>query len=195
MASGEARGGSGGHGFGPGLGADLGADLGVGFEPGIGGGIGPEVGHEVGPEVGTAARPGRQQDGFAAAAPGHSLERTEAGRAILSRLESGNEARLRALLGPVAPDLTDMILGFFGDVYARPGLPLRDRMLVTLSALAALGHAGPQLAAHVRNALNAGLTRQEIAEVFMQVFGYAGFPASINALTTARAVFDDIDNS
>jgi len=45
-------------------------------------------------------------------------------------------------------------------------------------------------AAHVRNALNIGLTREEIAEILMQIAGYAGFPASLNALATAKAVFE-----
>lgn len=116
--------------------------------------------------------------------------RIEAGREILARLDPGNEERLRALFDGVAPDMTGIILGFFGDVYARPGLSLRERMLVTLSAIAALGHAQPQLAAHVRNALNIGLTREEIAEALMQIAGYAGFPASLNALATAKAVFE-----
>lgn len=121
-------------------------------------------------------------------------DRIGKGREILARLEPGNEARLRELFAGVAPDMTEIILGFFGDVYARPGLSMRERMLVTLSAIAALGHAQPQLAAHVRNALNAGLTREEIAEVFMQIAGYAGFPASLNALSTAKAVFAQDDN-
>ena len=117
-------------------------------------------------------------------------DRVEKGREILARLDPGNEERLRALFDGVAPGMTDIILGFFGEVYARPGLCLRDRMLVTLSAIAALGHAQPQLAAHVQNALNIGLTREEIAEVFVQISGYAGFPASLNALATAKAVFE-----
>lgn len=117
-------------------------------------------------------------------------DRIEKGRDILARLDTGNEERLRAMFEDVAPGMTDIILGFFGDVYARPGLSIRDRMLVTLSAIAALGHAQPQLAAHVRNALNIGLTPEEIAEIFMQIAGYAGFPASLNALATAKAVFE-----
>ncbi|GFK93816.1 hypothetical protein NNJEOMEG_01652 [Fundidesulfovibrio magnetotacticus] len=117
-------------------------------------------------------------------------DRIEAGRAVLASLDPGNEAMLRQAFDQTAPGMTEMILGFFGDVYARPGLPLRERMLVTLAALAALGHAQPQIAAHVKNALNVGLTREEIAEVFMQVSGYAGFPAALNALATARAVFE-----
>jgi len=121
-------------------------------------------------------------------------DRIETGRDILARLDPGNEERLRALFEGVAPDMTELILGFFGDVYARPGLTLRDRMLVTLSAIAALGHAQPQLAAHVRNALNIGLTREEIAEVLMQIAGYAGFPASLNALATAKDVFEEDGN-
>lgn len=120
-------------------------------------------------------------------------DRIDSGRGILARLDAGNEERLRALLDGVAPGMTEIIFGFFGDVYARPGLALRERMLVTLSAVAALGNAQPQLAAHVRNALNIGLTREEIAEAFMQIAGYAGFPASLNALATAKAVFDEAD--
>ncbi len=121
-------------------------------------------------------------------------DRIARGRDILAALNPDNEPMLDALFEGVAPDMTAMIQGFFGDVYARPGLPMRERMLVTLAAIAALGHAQPQLAAHIRNALNLGLTRQEIAEVFMQVAGYAGFPAAINALATAKQVFSQDTN-
>ena len=117
-------------------------------------------------------------------------DRIERGREILAGLNPGNEELLRTLFDGVAPDMTAIIQGFFGDVYARPALPLRERMLVTLSAIAVLGHAQPQLAAHVQNALNIGITREEIAEVLMQIAGYAGFPASLNALATAKAVFE-----
>ncbi|WP_243439010.1 carboxymuconolactone decarboxylase family protein [Fundidesulfovibrio soli] len=116
-------------------------------------------------------------------------DRIGRGRELLARLNPDNDRLLRGLLDDLAPEMVEMIQGFFGDVYARPGLPLRERMIVTLAALAALGHAQPQLQAHVRNALNAGLTPEEITEIFVQISGYAGFPASLNALATAKGVF------
>jgi alkylhydroperoxidase/carboxymuconolactone decarboxylase family protein YurZ len=44
-------------------------------------------------------------------------------------------------------------------------------------------------AAHIEGALNVGLTREEIVEVIVQMAIYAGAPAAINALETAKAVF------
>lgn len=97
---------------------------------------------------------------------------------------------INALQG-LAPDLARYIIEFgFGDVYDRPGLSLPERELVTLGALAALGHASPQLKVHVHAALNVGLTREAIVEALIQVSLYAGFPAALNALFAAREVFD-----
>ncbi len=123
--------------------------------------------------------------------PGERLER---GRALLATLDPGNEDRLRQAFQGVAPDMLNYVLEYpFGDVYSRPGLDLRSRMLVTLSAVATLGYAQPQLKAHVKNALNIGLTREEIAEVFIQLSVYAGFPAALNALASAKEVFRQMD--
>ncbi|MER8333998.1 carboxymuconolactone decarboxylase family protein, partial [Acinetobacter baumannii] len=79
----------------------------------------------------------------------------------------------------------------FGDIYARPGLSLRDREIATIAALTAMGNARPQLEVHLRAGLNVGLTRQEIVEVLMQMAVYAGFPAALNGIAAARAVFRD----
>jgi len=92
-------------------------------------------------------------------------------------------------LRDLAPDLADWIIDFsYGDVMSRPGLDRRSRQLATIAALTATGHA-PQLAVHIRGALNVGCTRQEIVEVILQMTVYAGFPAAINALDVAREVF------
>jgi 4-carboxymuconolactone decarboxylase len=92
----------------------------------------------------------------------------------------------------VAPDLARFTVEFgYGDVWSRPGLTPRQRQLVTIAALAALGNAAPQLRFHIGGALNVGCTRREIVETFIQATVYAGFPAALNALGAAREVFAD----
>jgi len=77
----------------------------------------------------------------------------------------------------------------FGMIWSRPGLAIRDRSLATVAQLAALGRTG-ELRAHLRGALNVGLTRDELVEVLMQTAVYAGVPAANEALQVAAEVFD-----
>ncbi len=57
------------------------------------------------------------------------------------------------------------------------------------AALTALGHAQPQLKVHLHGALNVGCTREELVEVIIQMAVYAGFPAALNGMATAKEVF------
>jgi 4-carboxymuconolactone decarboxylase len=94
-------------------------------------------------------------------------------------------------LKAISPDFARYLIEFpFGDIYARPGLDLRSREIATIAALTALGNASPQLEVHVAAGLNVGLSREEIVEIIIQMAVYAGFPAAINGLNTAKAVFD-----
>ncbi|ENH5012769.1 carboxymuconolactone decarboxylase family protein [Klebsiella pneumoniae] len=63
------------------------------------------------------------------------------------------------------------------------------REIATIAALTALGNAEPQLKVHIAAGLNVGLTQEEITEAIMQMAVYAGFPAALNGLFAARAVF------
>ena len=65
-----------------------------------------------------------------------------------------------------------------GYLPAGPASMLKTRELITVAALTALG-AMPQLRFHLRSALNAGCTREEIVETLMQMSVYAGFPAGV----------------
>ncbi|MGN5634203.1 carboxymuconolactone decarboxylase family protein [Streptomyces sp. AC154] len=95
-------------------------------------------------------------------------------------------------LSDIAPDLARYAVEFaYGDLYTRPGLALPQRQLVTVAALAALGNAEPQLRFHIAGALNVGCTRREIVEVVMHALVYAGFPAALNGIAAARAVFTE----
>lgn len=118
--------------------------------------------------------------------------RNERGRRLLARIDGEAGQAVIDSLADIAPDFADLLLEFpFGDIYARPGLSLRDREIATIAALTAMGNARPQLKVHLRAGLNVGLTRQEIVEVLMQMAVYAGFPAALNGIAAARAVFRD----
>ena len=80
----------------------------------------------------------------------------------------------------------------WGGLWTRPGLPRKARSLVNLGMLAALNR--PQeIKIHVRGAINNGVTREEIAEVFLQAAVYAGAPAGMDAFRAAKEVFDELD--
>lgn len=92
-------------------------------------------------------------------------------------------------LGELSPDLARMVVEFgYGDINARPGLSLRHRQLATVTALAAMGHARPQLEFHIGGALNVGVGAQELVECLLQVVPCAGFPAALNGIAAARTV-------
>jgi len=121
-------------------------------------------------------------------------DRFARGSALLDQIHAGGGAQLVDALSDVAPDLARYIVEFgFGDVYARPGLSLRDRQLATVAALAALGTAQAQLTAHIEGALTVGVTRDEIVEIIIQMALYGGFPAAMNAVDAARTAFAAAD--
>ena len=80
----------------------------------------------------------------------------------------------------------------WGDVWQREGLDLKTRSLITVAALVTLARED-QLKGHLWRALDNGVTREEIREVFLQVGIYAGVPAAIDSFRIAREVFESID--
>ena len=116
--------------------------------------------------------------------------RYERGLKRLSEVDGRAGEDVVAKVAAISPDFARYLVEFpFGDVYARGGLNLRDREIATIAALAALGHALPQLKVHVAAGLHVGLTRDEILEIIIQMAVYAGFPAALNALFAAQEVF------
>ncbi|WP_327312120.1 carboxymuconolactone decarboxylase family protein [Streptomyces sp. NBC_01235] len=93
--------------------------------------------------------------------------------------------------GRLGEELVDIgLTSVWGALWGREGLAPRDRSLVTLGILIALG-AETELKTHVRIALTNGLTRDQIAEVIYHSSGYAGFPRAVAARTAARAALED----
>lgn len=119
-----------------------------------------------------------------------TMTRLERGQQELARIDGEGGQKVVDALADIAPDFARYLLEFpFGDIYARPGLGLREREIATIAALAAMGNAAPQLKVHIQAGLNVGLTRDEITEVLMQIAVYAGFPAALNGLFAAKEVF------
>lgn len=112
------------------------------------------------------------------------------GQARLAQITGRSGAEVMAALEDIAPDFARYIFEFgYGDIYSRPGLDLRTRLLATVAGLTALGHAERELEVHIGSALNCGATREEVVETIMQMALYAGFPAALNALFVAKRVF------
>ncbi len=88
----------------------------------------------------------------------------------------------------------DMLEMFFGKTFNPDGLDARTRFLVTIAALTVLGPLGePQMRVTVQNALAAGATQREIAEVIWQMSMFGGVPAMQKALEIAQAVFAETE--
>ena len=82
----------------------------------------------------------------------------------------------------------------WGQTWARDGLSRRERSILNLGMLAALGRS-QELGIHVRAALGNGLTPAEIGEAFRQVAIYVGFPAGIEAFRVAKPIIAEQDGA
>ena len=117
------------------------------------------------------------------------------------RFEAGMQVR-RAVLGDAHVDRaeagkTDFDVDFqrfitegaWGSVWSRPGLTRRERSLLTITLLAALGH-DEELAMHLRATANTGATPDDIKEALLHVAVYAGVPAANRAIKIAKSVLE-----
>lgn len=91
----------------------------------------------------------------------------------------------RAAAKAFTPELTEFVEDpLFSKVWADGALSPRDRSLITVAALVAL-HGFDELPAHLRRAIDNGVTRAELSALITHMAFYAGFPAAISA--SARA--------
>lgn len=82
--------------------------------------------------------------------------------------------------------------GAWGSVWSRPGLTRRERSMITIALLAALGHT-EEVAMHVRATANTGATPEDIKEALLHVAVYAGVPAANQAFKVAQATLEEMD--
>lgn len=102
---------------------------------------------------------------------------------------AGGEDVIKSL-EDIAPDVGRYIIEFaFGEIYARAGLSLQEREMITITSLLTAGGCEPQLEVHINGALNVGVSEEKIVETFTQCIPYVGFPRVLNAIFTAKKVF------
>ena len=79
----------------------------------------------------------------------------------------------------------------WGDVWNRPGIDHKTRSIINLAMISALNRT-EELRAHVRGAINNGVSKEEISEIFLQVAVYCGMPAGLTSFKTAKEVFKEM---
>ena len=121
--------------------------------------------------------------------------------ADLDELETIGQQTMRTLhaeradAGYAAPDsaaselYATAIQYLYGEVWNRPGMTLRQRMICSVAAFTATQMESQQRK-FFRSAQNVGLSRTEILEIITQTGPYSGFPPSLNALTVAQQVLE-----
>lgn len=73
----------------------------------------------------------------------------------------------------------------------RPGLDRRSRSILNLGMLAALNRPH-EMKLHIRGAINNGLTKDELKEIFVQIGTYCGVPAALDSFRVAKEVFKEM---
>ncbi|MGW2372144.1 MULTISPECIES: carboxymuconolactone decarboxylase family protein [Kitasatospora] len=123
---------------------------------------------------------------------GQRQERFDRGMEMLTRVDGESGQRVVEALADINPELAHQVVAWgFGEIYSRPELAARDRQLVTLGMLTALGGCEPQLEVHINASLNVGLTPTEITEALLHAAVYCGFPKALNATFVAKKVFGE----
>ncbi|WP_088830595.1 carboxymuconolactone decarboxylase family protein [Paenibacillus tyrfis] len=111
---------------------------------------------------------------------------------ILAQIDKENyQAIVDSFKHSPAPDLGRLAVEFnYGQLFSRPGLDLKSRLLASVAGLTSLGNT-QQLRFYINGALNVGWTEEEIVETILQMIIYAGFPVALNAIfTVAQEVFE-----
>lgn len=118
-------------------------------------------------------------------------KRLEQGIKNLQEIDGEAGERVIESLETIAPNVGRYILEFaFGDIYNSDTLSFREREIVTITSLLTQGDTKNQLMVHINGALNVGITEEEIIEIFTHCIPYVGFPRVLNAITSAKEVFE-----
>ena len=109
----------------------------------------------------------------------------------------GNEYVEKALAtaDEFGADLQKLITEYaWGEVWNKVSLTDKERSLINLGMIAALNRPH-ELKLHIKGALNNGLTKDQIRDIFLQVTVYCGAPAGIDSMRLAREAFAEIDRT
>ena len=119
----------------------------------------------------------------------------EKGLALLNQLHGGEAGgQMVEAMKDVCPDFATMTIEWaMAGIMGRPGLDLLTREYLLIASCVTLGHAVPQLRAHIASAMKLGAAKEQIVEVILQMTFYAGGAAVANALNIAGEIFKERD--
>lgn len=120
---------------------------------------------------------------------GPVADSTSARIQLEAKAEAARASAVDSAVAPTAPmlaELTNRVL--FGNLWRRPDLSPRDRSLITMAALIAIGQA-EQLPFHANRAMDNGLTREQASEMLAHLAFYAGWPRAMSAVPPLERVF------
>ena len=107
---------------------------------------------------------------------------------MIEKVTAGRDAM--GVFAPKFAELNDDVL--FGEVWSREEqLSLRDRSLVTVTALMAQGLTDSSFKYHLESAKKNGITREEIAEILTHAAFYAGWPKGWAVFNLAKEVWNE----
>lgn len=120
-------------------------------------------------------------------------ERVAAGQHVREQLLGPASSTTAPAQDPFWSEFSDMMVEWvWGDVWNRPGLDIKQRSLITMSALAALGREH-ELQIHIGAALRLGHTKETVRELLYHVAFYAGVPTAVIGMRAARAAFAELE--
>jgi 4-carboxymuconolactone decarboxylase len=102
---------------------------------------------------------------------------------------NGAMANMNAFTEPLQQFVTEHA---WGNVWTRPGLPLKTRSMVNLGILIA-SNRPHELKIHLKGAINNGVTKEEMVEIFLQCGVYCGAPSAVESFKIAQEVFKEME--
>ena len=118
-------------------------------------------------------------------------DRIERGRAMSQRLNPDATGAMLGALTAVAPDIEELVLGgVVADIWDRDQLSLRERSIIRLAVIAALGESESATQVAIGTAYNIGLSTEDIAEVFVQTSPQVGIIRVLAALEALNRHLD-----
>ena len=124
-----------------------------------------------------------------------NTSRLEHGSAVFEQVTGAKAEDFINKFADIAPEFGRFILEWeFSDIYSRGGLDWKTREAVVIASCTTLGATGfPTLKKHVKSGIKAGLTRENIAEIIMQLSFTAGLTTTIAAMDVVKEAFSELD--
>lgn len=121
-------------------------------------------------------------------------DRFDAGMNVRRRiLGDAHVDRAEAAKSPIDEPFQTLITeGAWGTVWASDGISDRERSMLTLALLAALGNF-EEIPMHIRATARTGASKQDVLEAFQHVAIYAGVPRANHALKLAKQTYEEME--